>query len=358
MKAVHASTRNKALHGGAWRAPALNTRQRIGMASQALDYNKATRWSKANLETCRAGRRTAETIAKHVRILEGVAKAHDGVLPNYKWLEKNGYWHSYNVMREHPAAFAHIKTTQDKKDEIYKAKGSTGSILPPSKVKTLAEYNVPGAEFNPTCLHIEPGTAEGDWMQIGRALADVCQSAYWWVGDWLQYGFRTYGKKNTFDLAMQATGYTRSKLYECAYIAKKFPPERRCGALTFFHHQSVAAYPPAVADKVLAEAVEYGLTGRQAAEAAAEETNEPRKFENKTQRVTVSLWPDTYEALKQRADGMSVQYYVVQVLQEHLTGRPIQRYANGRRTKEFKAALKGVASERPAAMAANAHQQN
>jgi len=31
-----------------------------------LDYNRETRWSKQNLEVCRARRRTDATIAKHV----------------------------------------------------------------------------------------------------------------------------------------------------------------------------------------------------------------------------------------------------------------------------------------------------
>src|SRR5579883_1569079 len=281
------------------------------MATQALVH-------KPNLETCRARRRTDATIAKHVRILEGVAKAHNGVLPSPKWLGDNGHWYSYNVMLEHPHAFAHIKRKREHIDETqYKTydaqvaavKKGAGEILAPSTAKSLAAYHVPGAQFNPTHLDISPGIDEGEWMNIGRALASVCQAAYWWVGDWIQYGFQTYGKQHTYDLAMQATGYTRTKLYECAYIAKKFPPERRCGALTFFHHQCVASYPAPVADKVLADAAEIGLTARQAADAAAEEAGGPtRKFDNQAKRITLTLWPDTYEALKRRADGASVHF--------------------------------------------------
>lgn len=274
----------------------------------------------------RTRRRTDTTIAKHVAILEGVAKANGGVLPPYKWLNKHGYFYSYDIMREYPAAFAHIKTTQDKKFEIYgaqkdaQAKG-VGQILPPAKVKTLAEYQVPGATFNPTSLLIEPGTAESDWMQIGRALAAVCQSAYWWVGDWIQYGFTTYGKKTTFDLAQQATGYTRTQLYDCSSIAKRFPPERRVGALTFFHHRSVAKYPPAVADKVLAEAAELGLTGRQAADAAAEEVGQkkPEREVNGRRRITITLWLDTYDVIKQHAQGKATDWYIAQIVEDWAT---------------------------------------
>jgi hypothetical protein len=316
----------------------------------AMDRNPTTRWSRENLETCRKRRHADATIAKHIRILEGVAKAHEGVLPPYKWLNGHGYFASYEIMTKYPQAFAHIKTSTDKKFEIYQAQEKTkaegvGQILPPAKVKTLAEYSVPGATFNPTNLQIEPGTAESDWMAIGRALASVCQSAYWWVGDWLQYGFRTYGKKTTFDLAQQSTGYARSQLYECAFIAKRFPPDRRVDALTFFHHKCVAKYPPAVADKVLSEAAELGLTGRQVKEAAQEEAggapqakpHHPLQMKN----VTVHLWGPTYDKLRARCVGQTVNALIAQIVEEWLVGKPMERYANGKKTKEWKSAVRG-----------------
>ena len=170
--------------------------QSMATSTAPIDHN--TRWSRENLETCRKRRHTDATIARHVSILEQVARAHDGVLPPYKWLNEHGHFASYDVMRQYPQAFAHIKTSFDKKFEVYqsheKAKADcVAQILPPSKAKSLAEYNVPGAAFHPTRLEIEPGTAEGDWMDIGRALASVCQSAFWWVGDWMLYGFTPMG---------------------------------------------------------------------------------------------------------------------------------------------------------------------
>jgi hypothetical protein len=320
--------------------------------STALDYNRATRWSRENLETIRKRRRADETIAKHVRILEGLAKAHDGVLPPYKWLNEHGYFSSYNLMKDCPQAFAHIKTSTDKKYGIYQAqtktiadgKATVGQILAPAKAKTLAAYDVPGAQFNPTELCIENGLPKSEWMQIGRALASVCQSAYWWVGDWIQYGFRTYGKQTTYDLAQQATGYLRGQLYECAYIANRFPPARRVDALTFYHHQRVAKYPPQVADKVLAEAVELGLTGRQTEEAAIAETGGPKPKPHhplQLKKVSIRLYGPTYDKLKARCKpGQQVGDLISQVVEEWLLGKPVQRHANGKKTEAWKAELR------------------
>jgi hypothetical protein len=270
-------------------------------------------------------RHSDATIARHVAILERVAACHNGVLPPYKWLNENGYFASYDVSKQYPAAFAHIKTSTDKKFEIYQAKETAiskgvGEILPPAKYGSLAEYHVPGATFHPTDLHIESGIPEGDWMQIGRALAAVCQSTYWWVGDWIQYGFKTFGKQTTFDLAQQATGYARAQLYDCAYIAKRFPPERRVEALTFFHHRSVAKFPPAVADKVLAESVELGLTGRQAKDAAIEETGGPTKpaphHPLQLKKVTVRLYGPTFDKLKARCVSQTVDSLIGQIVEQ------------------------------------------
>jgi hypothetical protein len=308
--------------------------------STALDHNRETR------------RYADATIAKHVRILENLAEAKDGVLPPYKWLNEHGYFQSYQVMLKFPQAFAHIQTSADKKFEIYraheKAKSgavqTVGQILAPAKAKTLAEYDVPGANFNPTNLQIEPGTPEADWLQIGRALASVCQSAYWWVGDWLIYGFNTYGKKTTFDLAQQATGYTRGQLYECSSVAKRFPPERRVDALTFYHHRCVAKFPPAVADKVLAEAAEIGLTGRQVLEAAEQEAGEPKPKPHhplQLKKVTVRLYGPTFDKVKARCrPGQQVGDLISQVVEEWLLGKPMQRHANGKKTEAWKAELR------------------
>ena len=292
----------------------------------ALDYNRETRWSRQNLEAIRR-RRTDATIAKHLCILEDLAKAHDGVLPPYKWLNEHGYFSSYNVMKDYPQAFAHIKTSEHRKYEIYQAQTKTkaegvtavGQILAPAKVKTLAEYHVPGASFHPTNLQIEAGTPEPDWLQIGRALASVCQSAYWWVGDWLLYGFNSYGKKTTYDLAQQATGYTRSLLHACVCTARRFPPERRVESLTFYHHQCARKFPPAVADKVLAEAAEIGLTGRQVREVAQQEIGAARPKPHhllQLKKVSVHLYGPTYEKLRARCVSQTVDSLIGQIVEE------------------------------------------
>lgn len=280
------------------------------MATVALSYDKATRWSKANLEVCRSGRRSATVIARHVRILEEVARLHNGVLPPVAWLNSNGYGQSYCVMMSDPAPFKHIKTHAEKKAEKY------GQIMPPEKYKTLAEYNIRGCHFNPIGVEIEAGIEEKSWMEICRAVSHFENCVRWWVGDLLLYGFRQWGKKTTFDLAQQATGYKREMLYEYTRIAKRFPAERRVAALTFHHHVAVERLEPAVADKLLAEAVELGLSARQLREQRDEKKN---RFDTVTVAIKMPLY--TYKRLKERAGCHNLNWFIGNIIEQYFEGQ-------------------------------------
>jgi hypothetical protein len=145
-------------------------------------------------------------------------------------------------------------------------------------------------------------------------------------------------RKTTFDLAQQATGYTRAQLYSCSRIARRFPPERRVEALTFYHHTAVASLPPAVADKLLADAVEYGYTARQILVMRQEEYGKKQnRFDRR--KVQVILWCTTYDKLKARAKGKALGFFIADIIESYLTGKPVERYHNGRKLKDFKKAI-------------------
>jgi len=48
---------------------------------------------------------TLRTILRHVERLKNLAEQHGGKIPPYKWLEANGYFSSYEVMRVYPEEF-------------------------------------------------------------------------------------------------------------------------------------------------------------------------------------------------------------------------------------------------------------
>ena len=209
--------------------------------------------------------------------------------------------------------------------------GAAPEILPPKNFRTLAEYQVQGAFFNPTELKIEPGLSESEWAELGRLLANIGQSAFWWVGDFIQYGFDTYGKKRTYDLAQQATGWERHVLYDCSFVAKRFSPERRHARLSFFHHRMVATFPPAVADKLLGEAEEIGLTARQIRVIGQEESGK-KECRYDREKVMMYLWRETYDRCKELANGKRLEWFLAQIIEEWLRGQA--GYKPGRTQEE------------------------
>jgi hypothetical protein len=269
----------------------------------------------------RKRKRSDATIQKHVEILEQLALVNGGMLPSFKWLNRHGYFSSYDMMCQYPAAFAHIKREQERKYGLYDAHNGVevlppnNGVLAPAKYKSLADYHVEGARLSPTELRIAEGTSEQEWVQIGRALAHVCMSTYWWIGDFIAYGKRNYGVKISYDLAQQATGFTRGVLYSCVRVAKCFPPERRVEALTFYHHNILCKFLPELADKLLAEAVECGYTARQVRELADEAIGRPKKEkrEQTSTEVTFKMPKDMYTELLERASS-PVHHFIPMVI--------------------------------------------
>jgi len=262
-------------------------------------------------------------LEKHVRILEQLAAANGGFIPPFKWMNEHGYFSSYSKLLDYPEAFAHLKREQDKKFEIYDAHNSgTPEILPPAKkdailaparYKSIAAYDISGARFSPTELRISEGIEEQEWMQIGRALAHVCQSTFWWIGDFILYGKNHYGVKVSYDLAQQSTAFSRTALYHCVRVASRFPPERRVDALTFYHHSVLCKFLPELADKLLSEAVEYGYTARQIREMADEAIGEKKKEKDGKHKLEIVLPDYLYDELKERATG-ELYWFVPQVV--------------------------------------------
>lgn len=226
--------------------------------------------------------------------------------------------------------------------ERRKAPAVLARVDAPKVFRKLSDFQIKGAFFNPTELVIESGISEGEWMALGNALAQVCQSANWWCGDFIRYGVRTYGKEAAYDLAQQATGYTRAFLYRCASVATRFPAEKRLPELTFYHYMRMQSFPHDLTDRLLPEAAELGLTARQIYKMACEQIGTDPKKQNRFHRkkVIIHLWTETHGRLLARANGMKLSHFIGQILEEYLVGKPIERKASGPRTNAWREAVR------------------
>lgn len=232
-----------------------------------------------------------------------------------------------------------------------KTKDGVTILSPDKRVKTLAEYQIRGARFNPTQLIVDSGISENDWMQLGRAISHVSSASKWWIGDFLLYGCNVYGKRTAYDLAVQATGKDRQNLRQIKVVANSFAPERRRPELSFQHHYEVCSLPPDAADELLQMAVDLGLTCQQLAELA--EKHKQKKPNAEWFRLSVPVREEIYEVLLALAGHGRKQfgYFVAgilrQFLEEHGHLKTQTEKNHDSRAENVKAGLCGTCGKNP-----------
>jgi hypothetical protein len=200
----------------------------------------------------------------------------------------------------------------------HRAEQSRGILQPLEAIKTLAQYHVRGASFQPTELKLEAGLPEAEWMKIARAVAHVRECAHFWLGDLMLYGVRLYGVQTAYDLARQATSLPESTLRNAYWCSKKYRPDQRKPELSYCHHLRVARYPDETREKILTEAAELGLTSRQCLEMAQAEHGKLEKPKGARVDLKIHLWPETVERLKTMADGKQLNWFISRAIEDWL----------------------------------------
>jgi hypothetical protein len=84
------------------------------------------------------------------------------------------------------------------------------------------------------------------WLSVGRRTSEICNASAWWLGDWLLYGQRAYGRR--YKRALESTPLDYQTLRNYAWVSRRFEPSRRRDKLSFQHHAEVAALPEADQD--------------------------------------------------------------------------------------------------------------
>lgn len=81
-----------------------------------------------------------------------------------------------------------------------------------------------------------------EWISCGQFIKDAEQSVQFWIGDWLLFGEKTYGKVQ-YEQAIQQTGLDYSTLRDYKWVAHAVPVSLRNDKLGFHHHRQVANLP-------------------------------------------------------------------------------------------------------------------
>lgn len=95
-------------------------------------------------------------------------------------------------------------------------------------------------------LELRPGLTYEAWVSVGCRIARISNASAWWLGDWVNYGERSYGTR--YRAALRATALDYQTLRNYAWVARAFEPARRRQGVSFQHHAEVAALPEADQD--------------------------------------------------------------------------------------------------------------
>lgn len=105
-------------------------------------------------------------------------------------------------------------------------------------------------------LRFPKNLSYAEWVRAGRNVARIASSSAWFIGDWLICGQNRY--QDRYREAVEAVGLDYQTVRNYAWVARRFPVERRREGLSFQHHAEVASLAPPDQDKLLAEAEERG----------------------------------------------------------------------------------------------------
>jgi len=106
-----------------------------------------------------------------------------------------------------------------------------------------------GVEFGRSDLRITRKLTFDEWDDLGLLVREVEGAVQWWLGDWLNYGQRTYGE--TYKKARTLTGYDVQTLKNYAWVAKRFTPSLRKDDLPFTHYLYTAGLEDGQASTIL-----------------------------------------------------------------------------------------------------------
>lgn len=112
-------------------------------------------------------------------------------------------------------------------------------------------------QITPTGLLFSETITLEEWVRCGDELWVLKQAAQWAIGDWILKGEHKFGE--TYAQALDETKYSYGYLRNVVLVARRFPREKRVGAVSWSHHAAVAKLDDEASEDLLLRAAEEGL---------------------------------------------------------------------------------------------------
>lgn len=120
--------------------------------------------------------------------------------------------------------------------------------------------NIPGAVTS-TSLVLPANFPIEEWLNLIGGLKNVKDRQKWYLGDAILFGEAAYGER--YAQALDATDYDYQQLRNIVWVCRNVRHSVRTAALSFSHHQAVAALEPELQAKWLEVSINHGLTSKQ-----------------------------------------------------------------------------------------------
>ena len=157
-------------------------------------------------------------------------------------------------------------------------------------------------------------------MAVARAVAHVRECARFQLGDLMLYGVKLYGVQIAYDLARQATGLPEGTLRDALWCARVHTRAAQARVVLLSSPRDCKVSATA-RERILNEAIEIGLTTRQVRKIAEEEFGKAEKPKSARVNVTIHLWPETVERLKEMADGKQLTWFISRAIEDWLRSK-------------------------------------
>lgn len=130
-----------------------------------------------------------------------------------------------------------------------------------NEIVSYGYINVPKCQFSSTELFIDESTTYNEWENIGQFLKSLDKYVQFWIGDWVRFGERKYGK--TYEKALENTDLAYETLATNKYVAEKVESSLRNENLSFSHHKAVAPLTPTEQKQWLDKAEKENISVRE-----------------------------------------------------------------------------------------------
>lgn len=128
---------------------------------------------------------------------------------------------------------------------------------------------LPKCQVRKVSLDLDKDITLDEWKEVGARLKMMSGAVQWWIGDWLNFGWKKY-EHGKYDLALEELDYKKKTLENLRSITSLVESSRRREDLEFSFHAEIAHLDPPDQVYWLNKAVDENMTVRELREAIRE----------------------------------------------------------------------------------------